>query len=317
MRPSDDVLLKVSDDKLTNYAEDHILNSDKAIVKQKQHRNVCCYCFHDDKIFTGYEDGLICCWDMGEGELYAPLIGHTNRINYISATDGEKIFSASNDCTVRAWNTKTGVCDSVFKFSDPISSVEISLSNNMMYSVSWDKMVRVVDLDANKVTKSFVAAKEAIKALHVTNDYVFVAGCDPIIRGFNLQTGETIQYIGHQGWVYCLTTYNNYLLSGGDDKTIKVWDIKTGKCVEELGGHENGVTCLAFANNELFSGSFDHYIICWDVVELEKRIYERDLMRKEDILSRKIEVYWRTIEARKGKKKKKGGKKGGKKGKKK
>ena len=114
-----------------------------------------------------------------------------------------------------------------------------------------------------------------------------------------------------------MTTYNNYLLSGGDDKTIKVWDIKTGKCVEELGGHENGVTCLAFANNELFSGSFDHYIICWDVVELEKRIYERDLMRKEDILSRKIEVYWRTIEARKGKKKKKGGKKGAKKGKKK
>lgn len=57
-----------------------------------------------------------------------------------------------------------------------------------MYTVSWDKMVRVVDLDANKVTKSFVAAKEAIKALHVTNEYIFVAGCDPIIRGFNIET---------------------------------------------------------------------------------------------------------------------------------
>jgi WD40 repeat protein len=83
--------------------------------------------------------------------------------------------------------------------------------------------------------------------------------------------------------------------------------------VEELNGHENGVTCIAFANNELFSGSFDHYIICWDLVELEKRIHERELMRNEDILSRKIEVYWRVIEARKGKKKKgKGGKKGAK-----
>jgi WD40 repeat protein len=155
--------------------------------------------------------------------LYSPLIGHTNRINFITATDGERIYSAANDCTVRSWNTKTGVCESIFKFADPVSSCEISFSNNMMYTVSWDKMVRVVDLDANKVTKSFVAAKEAIKALHVTNEYIFVAGCDPTIRGFNIETGECIEYTGHQGWVYCLTTYNEYLLSGGDDKTIKVW----------------------------------------------------------------------------------------------
>lgn len=43
-------------------------------------------------------------------------------------------------------------------------------------------------------------------------------------------------------------------------------------------------------------------------------------MREEDIRSRKIEVFWRHIEAKRGKKKKKGkggkGGKGGKKGKK-
>lgn len=39
------------------------------------------------------------------------------------------------------------------------------------------------------------------------------------------------------------------------------------------------------------------------------KIAERELMRQEDILSRKIEVYNRIIEA-KGKKKKKGKKKG-------
>lgn len=79
--------------------------------------------------------------------------------------------------------------------------------------------------------------------------------------------------------------------------------------LEELNGHENGVTCLAFANQELFSGSYDHYIICWDMVDIEKRIQERELMRQEDIRSRKIEVFWRIIEAKRGKKKKKGGKK--------
>lgn len=74
--------------------------------------------------------------------------------------------------------------------------------------------------------------------------------------------------------------------------------------LEELNAHENGVTSLAFANHELFSGSYDHYIICWDMQEIETRIKERALMRDEDILSRKIEVYERFIEAKRGKKKK-------------
>lgn len=46
--------------------------------------------------------------------------------------------------------------------------------------------------------------------------------------------------------------------------------------------------------------------------EIENRIHERELMRQEDIRSRKIEVFWRIIEAKRGKKKKKG-KGGGKK----
>ena len=38
------------------------LAQDKALKKQKQNKNVCAYCFHGNRIYTGYEDGLICCW---------------------------------------------------------------------------------------------------------------------------------------------------------------------------------------------------------------------------------------------------------------
>jgi len=75
--------------------------------------------------------------------------------------------------------------------------------------------------------------------------------------------------------VLCLATYktvkedgtvvDDWLLSGCNDSTIRIWDLKTGKCLDELQGHTNGVTSLCFANKELFSGSQDHYIICWDV----------------------------------------------------
>lgn len=108
----------------------------------------------------------------------------------------------------------------------------------------------------------------------VTESFIFVSGCDSIIRGFNVENGEQKEYSGHSGWVYCLAVHGKHLFSGGDDKSIKVWDIESCKMVDELNAHENGVTCLTFANGDLYTGSYDHYIFTWDLVEIEKRIIE-------------------------------------------
>ena len=74
----------------------------------------------------------------------------------------------------------------VFKFADPISCGIVSYDYNMLFIASWDKIIRCVDLEINKVVKSFIGSKEAIKCLRVFKNDIVVAGCDPIIRGFNL-----------------------------------------------------------------------------------------------------------------------------------
>jgi WD40 repeat protein len=108
--------------------------------------------------------------------------------------------------------------------------------------------------------------------MHIAENKLFLAGHDPTIRSYDLETGKDQIFEGHKSWVLCLATYQtateNWLLSGSDDNTIRIWDLKTSKVLEELTGHHNGVTSLTFANNELFSGSQDHYIICWDVEEI-------------------------------------------------
>jgi WD40 repeat protein len=78
----------------------------------------------------------------------------------------------------------------VFKFADPISDIAISLSSFQLFTASWDKMVRIIDLEAKRVVKTFIAAKEAIKCMLVTESYIFVSGCDSVIRGFNLENGD-------------------------------------------------------------------------------------------------------------------------------
>ena len=82
-----------------------------------------------------------------DGAFIRPLIGHTNRINTLIWTEKETIFSTSNDCTIRQWSEKSGICLSIFKFADPISCAIFSSINNILYTASWDKSIRCLDLE--------------------------------------------------------------------------------------------------------------------------------------------------------------------------
>lgn len=58
-----------------------------------------------------------------------------------------------------------------------------------------------------------------------------------------------------------------YLISGSRDKTIKIWESKSGCCVITLLGHDNWVNDLAFHPNGkyLLSASDDKSIRIWDL----------------------------------------------------
>ena len=135
----------------------------------------------------------------------------------------------------------------------------------------------------------------------VTDDTIVVAGCEPIIRSYDFNSNNSTEFIGHRGWVYCLLLHKDYLFSGGDDNMIRVWRMEKGEQLEALSAHRNGVTSLVMCCNMLVTASFDHYVVTWDYEAMEKRIYEKHLMREEDILSRKIEVYYRALDEKNSK----------------
>ena len=43
----------------------------------------------------------------------------------------------------------------------------------MLFTASWDKMIRCIDLEQNKVVKSFIASKEAIKCMQISDSHIF------------------------------------------------------------------------------------------------------------------------------------------------
>lgn len=72
---------------------------------------------------------------------------------------------------------------------------------------------------------------------------------------------------GHRGAVRCFQFDEVALISGGDDKTVKVWDVHNGQCSQTLLGHTDSVLCLSFSSKEqiLVTGSYDKTLRVWSL----------------------------------------------------
>lgn len=143
-------------------------------------------------------------------------------------------------------------CTRVYKFQDPVNVSVIHKEHNLLFTGSWDKIVRAIDIKTGEIDRSFVASREAINCLHLWDKWLFVSGIDPVIRAYDLTTGQVKLFEGHRSWVLQMTTNIVYkedgsikyqwLFSASDEGAIRIWDITTQRCLENLEGHNNGVT---------------------------------------------------------------------------
>ncbi|CAL8094426.1 unnamed protein product [Calicophoron daubneyi] len=69
---------------------------------------------------------------------------------------------------------------------------------------------------------------------------------------------------GHEQYVTRLLFYEDALISGSADFTVRKWDPKSGQCVKVMEGHKGMVTALACHKKMILSASNDKTVICWD-----------------------------------------------------
>lgn len=124
-------------------------------------------------------------------------------------------------------------------------------------------------------------------------DWLFTAGKEGHIIKWNLKTGKKIATFykkrpdtkgkgkqkanpldieGHSDEVLALAVSSDgqYLVSGGKDRKICIWDPEKDQWVKNFGGHKDLISSLAFrkGTKQLYSGSFDRTVKLYDLAAM-------------------------------------------------
>ena len=52
-------------------------------------------------------------------------------------------------------------------------------------------------------------------------------------------------------WSYEMSECGSFIVSGSTDRTVRVWDVGSGRCLYNLQGHTSTVRCMALKENML------------------------------------------------------------------
>ena len=203
-------------------------------------------------------------------------IGHSDSVFAVSySPDGKYVASGSHDNTVKIWEVETARCLKTLRgHTDGVQSIAYSPDGKYISSGASDGKVKCWEVESGRCiqTDENATGISCITYSPDGKDLAIAKFSSGMIQVKNLETGVfsffEVQAI-HKEFIreLCYSPDGKYLASGSEDKTIKIWDVQTKKCICTLEGHTNGITALAYSpdGKYLASGSHDHTIKIWKV----------------------------------------------------
>lgn len=146
---------------------------------------------------SGGTDGQVRIWDLDEDELLHTLEGHTDAIAGLAfSEDGRWLVSTSEDRTARTWEVVSG--RPIGRFTGHTSALgDVAVKGDYVFSASFDRTVRLWGRSSTREVRRFTGHRAQVRGVAVTPD-------------------------------------GRCLVSGGDDRSLRFWDVATAQELHRL-----------------------------------------------------------------------------------
>ncbi|KAK1369214.1 WD repeat-containing protein tag-125-like protein [Heracleum sosnowskyi] len=251
--------------------------------------------------YTGSESNVIRIWKLPEFTEVGQLKSKAKMVVALQVSN-DRVFAAYADCKIRVWSRrscgegtkhvrlatipKTGSYvrsyisgkDKMMKHMAPISSIDVSLSDDLIYSASLDKTVKVWRNSDLKCIETIQAHSAPVNAIVVAeNGVLYTASDDATVKVWRRNFGSDnsclhaliVALQAKSSPVKTLTLNDDagILYGGCADGCIHYWlkgwflgQLQYGGMLQ---GHTHAILCLASFGKFVISGSADSTVRIW------------------------------------------------------
>ncbi|CAG8485905.1 16159_t:CDS:10 [Funneliformis mosseae] len=205
--------------------------------------SITCLHFENNYLVSGSSDKTMKHWDMETGQciltldiLWAMSCSNAERRqagllfdssfgggDFIGALQFRDVGLASGteDGAIRMWDLRTGQAHrTLLGHTGPITSLQFD--DLHVVSGSVDKSIRIWDLRTGSVIDAFSYDNSITSLQFDSNKIISCAGCNDI-KIYNRKNFQHSSFEGHSQHSQCIKFKDSTLLSGGQDRVVKLW----------------------------------------------------------------------------------------------
>lgn len=201
------------------------------------------------------------------------LVGHSGSVRALAVGLDDKVYTGSDDGTVRVWslNDSFRVPVKVFHcFPSAVSAIAVGHDGKLYTGSQHIVHVRVWSTPSTPPMR-LQGHQSGVTALAVGHDgKVYSGSTDTTVRVWSADSGEHLWTLeGHTRAIRALViATNGRVVSASSDRTIRVWASDNGAHLHTMEGHSHVVCALAVGpNNLVYSSSFDKTIAVWSAAD--------------------------------------------------
>ena len=216
-------------------------------------------------VLSGSLDKTVKLWDTNTGIEIRTFDGHTEEVNSIAITpEGRFAISGSTDNTLKLWGMQQTTNNISYPLTAAISEISTDLQQVKNAASLMEKAKTKISQGLYAAAVNYLREAQLIPG-YQRDDHILdmITGCRAIdndkelwfVDGWCKRT-----FTGHTHNVNSLsiTPDGRFFLSGSDDKTLKLWEIATGKEIRTFTGHIHRVNSVAITPDGQFALSGSH-----------------------------------------------------------